>query len=237
MQKDLIKELSLKLIIICLSSVSSTLAIAQSSLENLNDAALEEISGQAGADLSLKLSLNHDANAKFDTTLCADLSYCRLAFSINNRYHDGSQDTINTTTGVITPSVTGRKQWLVFKGIQGTINIQEIKLDGADVQYGSTVHAAIKLGFDRTKPIQIRNLGFKSLSIETDTCTAKNTNCSSGSSNLPGYLTPATLYGGTGFDKDNEKGFVGLNMNTNLSLTGSIKVFSCSGGTGGHPRC
>ena len=91
-----------------------------------------------------------------------------------------------------------------------------------------SVQASIKLGFTPTKPIEIRNLGFQSLSIETDTVAAE------GGGNVPGYLTPATLYGGTGFDATKEKGFLGLNVNTNLSMMGSVKIFSCSSG---HPRC
>ncbi len=212
------------------------LAAPAFAMQNLSDEDLEEITGQAGADLSLKMTWNHDADANF---LCVDLVYCRLALNLNNRYHDGTQDAYDVGTGVRTPSLTGRKQWLVFKGIQGTINIPELKLDGEDVVYGSgsTVQASLKFGFTPTKPIEIRNFGFKSLAIETDTCTELNANCSVGVTNLPGYLTPATLYsagGVTGFDADKEKGFLGLNVNANLSLTGSIKMFSCSSG---HPRC
>jgi hypothetical protein len=205
--------------------------IPAQAMQYLDDIELQDAVGQAGADFSLKLVLNHKSDDTFDTTVCADLVYCRLGMSLNNRYHDGSQDSYDVN-GVRTPSPTGRKQWLVFKGIQGTINIQQIALDGEDVVYsGSTVQAAIKLGFTPTKPIEIRNLGFQSLSIETDTVAAE------GVGNTPGYLTPATLYsasGVTGFDASKEKGFLGLNINTNLSLTGSIKIFSCSSG---HPRC
>lgn len=199
-------------------------------MESLDDKSLQNITGQAGADLSLKVSLNHDSNANF---LCADLLYCRLALSLNNRYHDGTQDTYDAQGNRI-PSSTGRKQWLVMKGIQGTVNIQEIKLDGEDVIYNGISHAAIKLGFNPIKPIEFRNVGFQSLSIETDTCTESGANCSTGSNNLPGYLTPATPYGGSGFDANKERGFIGLNMNGNLSLTGDIKIFSCGSA---HPRC
>jgi hypothetical protein len=231
MNLSLVRMMSLPILLCTLCGLGSTVVLAKSEMIGLDDSELEDVSAQAGADLSLKLTLNHDSNANFDNTLCSDLRFCRLGVSLNNRYHDGTQDTVNATTGVITPSATGRKQWLVFKGIQGTINIKEIKLDGADITYGTTTQAAIQLGFTATKPIEIRNLGFKALSIETDTVAAE------GAGNVPGYLTPATLYGGVGFDADKEKGFLGLNVNANLSLTGSIKVFSCSGGSGGNPRC
>lgn len=193
-------------------------------MDSLDDADLSEVSGQAGADLAVKFTINHDASANF---VCADLVYCRLAMSLNNRYHDGTQDTYDVNGNRI-PSPTGRKQWLVFKGIQGTINIQELQLDGEDVTYGTATQASLKFGFTSTKPILLRNFGFNSLSIETDTV------ANEGGGNVPGYLTPATLYGGGGFDNSKERGFLGLNANANLSLTGSIKMFSC---TTGHPRC
>lgn len=222
-------------------------------MDSLDDAALAEESGQAGADISVKFTINHDASANF---VCADLVYCRLAMSLNNRYHDGSQDTYDVNGNRI-PSPTGRKQWLVFKGIQGTINIQELKFDGEDVTYGAgIVKGTLKFGFTANKPIQIRNFGFNSLSLETDTV------ANEGVGNTPGYLSAftgnngtskqsvtgrynyttsvtegSTTYTTTAFDHGREVGFLGLNVNTNLSLTGSIKMFSCFGGVGGHPRC
>lgn len=210
-------------------------AVSVQAMESLDDEGLAEVSGQAGADLTLKFTINHDASANF---VCADLRYCRLGMSLNNRYHDGTQDTYNGSGDRI-PSPTGRKQWLVFKGIQGTLNITELKFDGEDVTYGaSVVKGALKFGFTATKPIEIRNFGFQSLSIETDACAEGNVGCSMNDTagNTPGYLTPATLYGGSGFDASREKGFLGLNVNTNLSLTGSVKMFSCSSANG-HPRC
>lgn len=203
-------------------------------MDDLADEDLSEISGQAGADLAIKFTINHDANANF---VCTDLVYCRLGLSLSNRYDDGSLDTYNG--GDREPSTTGKKQWLVFKGIQGTINIQELKFDGEDVVYGSTTKASLKFGFTPTKPIELRNFGFNSLSIETDACAeGNNVGCSmtATAGNTPGYLTPATLYGGVGFDATKEKGFLGLNINTNLSLTGSVKMFSCSSANN-HPRC
>ena len=212
-------------------------------MENLNDVDLQQVTGQAGADLSLKINLNHTSAGVLDTSaaVCCDLRFCRLGISLNNRYHDGTQDTVNATTGVITPSTTGRKQWLVFKGIQGTMNIPYIGLDGEDITYASTQHAAIKLSFDPNRPIQLKNVGFESLSIETDTCTESHQNCVSGSTNIPGYLTPATLYkdagigiAATDFDGNKERGFMGMKMTGNLSLTGNIKLFSCGDS---HSRC
>lgn len=212
---------------------------ATAGLEPLANNELQQIDGQAGADLSLELRLNQTSMGVFDAVGCADLRFCRLGLAVNNRYHDGTQDTYNELTGIRTPSPTGRKLWLVFKGIQGTVNIQHMALDGADLRYGNIVKPAIQLGFNPLKPIQIRNLGFSALSIETDT--------QANESGTPGYLAMGS--GGTGagaysagkytnttnqFDFGRETGFTGLNIHGNLSVAGTIKIFSCDGS---HPRC
>jgi len=219
---------------------------SQAALEAMDNDALQEVTGQGGADISLQLRLNHNTSAGF---VCAnnELEYCRMALAINNRYADGSyRDALgvvrNSTGGVI--ANVGRKQWLVFKGIQGTINIQEIKLDGADLQYigklgNPVVKPAIQLSFDPLKPIQFRNVGYQSLSIETDTV------ANEGAGNLPGYLAKGSggvgatafadgKYTAAGFDNGREVGFTGLNINGNLSVAGTLKIFSCDAG---HPRC
>lgn len=247
-------RLTLKIVSL-LSALIVTVPV--SAMDSLDDESLAEESGQAGADITVKFTINHDSSANF---VCADLVYCRLAMSLNNRYHDGSQDTYDVSSGNRTPSATGRKQWLVFKGIQGTINIQELKFDGEDVTYNSIVRGALKFGFTPTKPIQIRNFGFQSLALETDTVAAE------GTGNTPGYLSaPGTVstpinpgtskrtvtgkydystsvtegsitYNTSAFDHGRETGFLGLNVNANLSLAGSVKMFSCSSANG-HPRC
>lgn len=222
-------------IISCLLSFATS---ANAALEPLNNSDLQQVDGQAGADISLELRLNQTSAGVFDTTGCADLKFCRLGLSVNNRYDDGTQDTYDVN-GNRVASATGKKLWLVFKGIQGTINIQQMALDGADLKYGNITKPAIQLGFNPLKPIQIRNLGFSAISIETDGGTNET--------GTPGYL--ATGSGGTGagaysagkytnttnqFDFGRETGFTGLNINGNLSVAGTIKIFSCDGS---HPRC
>lgn len=200
-------------------------------MESLNDYDLTEVTGQAGADLSFKFRLNHNDNAQFDTALCSDMRYCRLGLSLNNRYHDGTQDTVDPITGVITASTSGRKQWLVLKGIQGTVIIPELRIDGSTVTWsnGGVTQPAVVLGFSKEKPIEIRNFGFQSLAIETDTVAAE------GAGNTPGYLVSAdSPIDYTGFDAGREKGFIGLNINSNLSITGHVKMFACGSN---HPRC
>lgn len=202
-------------------------------LEPLANNELQQIDGQAGADLSLELRLNQTSMGVFDAVGCADLRFCRLGLAVNNRYDDGTQDTYDGDGNRIV-SPTGKKLWLVFKGIQGTVNIQHMALDGADLTYGNIVKPAIQLGFNPLKPIQIRNLGFSALSIETDT--------GPNETGTPGYLASTTYASAATFDGVNplkpatgrETGFTGLNIHGNLSVAGTIKIFSCDGS---HPRC
>ena len=206
---------------------------------------LQAVDGQAGADISLEMRLNQNESYRFlDQTgeVCEKFEYCRWALNLNNRNHDGT----------VTGSATGRKLWLVFKQVQGTIKFQELKLDGADLPFYlgdvtglPVLKAAIQLGYDATKPVLIRNFGYQSLAIESDTCTETNLNCSSGTVNVPGYLAKGSggsgagaytngKYTAAGFDNGREVGFTGLSINTNLALQGTIKIFSCDAN---HPRC
>lgn len=210
-------------------------------MQPMTDEELQLVDGQAGADLSLEMRLNQLPDYSFDATLCANFEFCRFAMNLNNRNHDGT----------VTGSATGRKLWLVFKQVQGTIKFQELKLDGSDLapyigDNSATVQkAAIKLGFDASKPVLIRNFGYQSLAIESDTCTESNLNCSTGTVNVPGYLAKNSGGSGTGaytngkytaagFDNGREVGFTGLSINANLALQGTLKIFSCDAN---HPRC
>ena len=130
--------------------------LTQAEMQVLSEDELQLVDGQGGADISLEMRLNHDTSAQI--TGCADYEYCRFALNINNR-----------------SNALGMKQWLVFKQVQGTIIFQEIKLDATDLtayigkDVATVVKPAITLSFDATKPILIRNLGYQSLAIETDT--------------------------------------------------------------------
>lgn len=212
---------------------------AQAALEPLNNSDLQQVDGQAGADLNLDLKLNHTSTSTFDNgtgAICEQAQYCRLGVSPNNRNDDGT----------VTGSSTGKKLWLVFKGIQGSINIQQLKLDGSDLTYtkldNTTVtKPAINLGLVATLPILMRNVGFNGLAIEADSV------ANEGAGNVPGYLALGS--GGTGasaysngrytdtvnqFDLNRETAFMGLMTNGNLSIAGNVKMFSCDSN---HPRC
>ena len=226
-------------------------------LEPLSDVDLQSVEGQAGADLSLKLILNQniltDAELlngtapKFDNCGTGNLEFCRLAISPNKRFMNGA----------IPSDTAGNRLWLVFKGIQGTMNIQKLSLDGADLIYTNdssqpTIKPAIQLGFDANMPIQIRNYGFSALSIEKDSfiSTQSDPNILAEPANQTGfgylnkgsYTATASKTGTVGsgattannYDTGREKGFMGLQMNGNMVLQGKIMMFSCDTS---HPRC
>lgn len=222
-----------KLLSLCLFMLSST----SFAMEALNESELQNVEGQAGADISLTLSLNHTSTYQLDTNLCGasgsnDIRNCRIAVNFNNR-----QD------------ANGNKQWLVFKGIQGTIKIPKMGLDGADLKYVSDttnteiIKPAILLSFSKNYPILIRNFGFDTMAIETDNPNAtSNENkvgyyaLNSGGSTESNYSNTYVngRYTVAGYDNGREVGFTGIKMNGNLSLNNKLMIFSCDSG---HPRC
>ena len=224
---------------ILFSALLLVFGAAHADLQSLNNQQLQQVEGQAGATINWTLSLNQTSPGVFDTTTCSDLRFCRFAVSLNNRYHDGSyvsnDGKIHNADGTVITTATGRKQWLVFKGLQGTIQIQNMDISGDDLQYTADnnddkIKAALKVSFNKEYPILIRNLGFDALSIETDTV------ANEGAGNVSGYFN-ADKYGATAgpdikvttsvYDQGKETGFTGITMNGNLALQGNLKVFSC----------
>ena len=224
---------------ILFSALLLVFGAAHAELQTLDNQQLQQVEGQAGATINWTLSLNQTSPGVFDTTTCSDLRFCRFAVSSNNRYDDGSyvsnDGTIYKKNGDVT-TATGRKQWLVFKGLQGTIQIQNMDISGDDLKYTADngtdekIKAALKVSFKKEYPILIRNLGFSALSIETDTV------ANEGAGNVSGYFN-ADKYGATAgpdikvttsvYDQGKETGFTGITMNGNLALQGNLKVFSC----------
>ena len=195
-------------------------------LKPLENKELQAVEAQSAATINWSLSLNQTspgvfANATGQYCNGTDVKFCRLAMSLNNR------------------TTLDRKQWLVLKGIQGTIGLNNVDIDGVDLLYkdesnADQIKAALQLSIKETSPILIRNFGFNAMSIETDTV------ANEGSGNIPGYLAMGA--GGSGdsayangvytntankFDQGRETGFTGMMMNGNLALQGTLKVFSC----------
>lgn len=246
-------------------------SLSHAELQVLDNQALQAVEGQAGVDLSLKLSLNQNVMSNADlqdstkspTFNCTNLEYCRLAISFNKRFvQQNVGDTVDLWTKAASdPNSTakGRKLWLVMKGIQGTVNIQKLGLDGVDLVYKNDsgvdkIKPAIQLSFDASKPIQIRNFGFNALSIEQDKVLSYYDNTgnlieeTSTTASDYGYLKTSTYAAkaqSTGtvasgattannYDTGRETGFMGMQMNGNLALQGKVMMFGCDGS---HPRC
>ena len=219
----------------------SLMSLSAFALEPLSDQELQSVEGQAGADMSLKLSLNQKADGNFDSTLCAKVEYCRLAMSLNKRFVSQKAGDVNNIFSDAN-SDSGHKLWLVFKGIQGTINIQKLGLDGADLTYkndGGTqiIKPAIQLSTTASIPIQVRNFGFNALSIEQDSFNSTAAVEGVGATAADyGYLKKTTYASNNAsvYDQNKETGFTGMMMNGNIALTGKVMVLSCDAS---HPRC
>lgn len=223
---------------------------ASANLVSLNYQELTETTGQGGADLSWTLSLNHeyatdmsklnisngnpsnpnDVFYKLDPDSCGTNNLlCRLAIAPNNHVDEN-----------------GNKKWLVFKQLQGTIQIDKFSLDGTTIiNHHNEPQTAMKISFYDDKPLKIRNLGFATLAIETGTGEGAN----------EGYANSQTYNKFTGrvyqadgtfteeeqdvplFDRGTEKGFMGLNVHGNMHMNGNLKIFSynCTGGA--QSRC
>lgn len=217
-------------------------------LKHLDTEEMVAVTGQAatilgGADLSLTLSLNQqyandlskkqisitngyessgiakvtEAYYRIRTDVdCPLLELCRLAISPNNNMEQQADGSF-------------KKKWLVFKQLQGTLQIEQFSLSGTTFinQYNNP-QSAMYLAFYDDKPLKIRNLGFKSLSVEAG---------DEGYFNTTQYDTYATGKNVPQFDQGQEKGFMGLNVHGNMHMSGNIKIFSVNCTGDGLSRC
>lgn len=230
--------------------LSATCMLSHAGLAQLDNTEMNQVVGQGGADLSWTLSLNHryatdlslnnisrvdnQGNALevyyyLDPAACgATKQFCRFAIAPNNHLENGN------------------KKWLVFKGIQGTLQIDRFAVDGTTlINAAGNPQTALQLTFFDENPLKIRNLGFNTVSIEVGT----GAGALEGYANTPTYQTyNQKIIDENGnittrstdvpkFDQGTEKGFLGLNIHGNLHMNGQLKIFSynCSGTTG--TRC
>ena len=234
-----------------LFALLSAALTAHAGLEAMSPQELKDTVGQGGADLSWTLSLNHlyatdmtknsisilDANGKptsvfysLDPTVCGtEKQLCRLAIAPNNHV-----------------DALGNKRWLVFKGIQGTLQIDQFSIDAVTVGNSrNEAQTAMQVTFYDNKPLKIRNLGFSTVGVETGTGTGANEGYANAST-YSTYTAKTIQDDGTitdivtsvpTFDRNTEKGFLGLNMHGNLHMSGNLKIFSynCTGGV--NIRC
>ncbi|MEB5929655.1 hypothetical protein [Acinetobacter schindleri] len=228
----------MKIKLLCLL-ICSVPILSSAALENLNADEMHAVTGKSGqilggADLSWTLSLNHqyandlskknisningteangiakvaeaDAFYFMRTSDCSLLELCRLAISPNNHFENGN------------------KKWLVFKQIQGTVQIDQFTLSGTTfINQAGAPQSAMRITFYDAKPLKIRNLGFKSLSVESGNEGFLNTTTYSKVGNTTKDVPT--------FDRGQEKGFMGLNIHGNLHVDGNLKMFSmnCTG--------
>ncbi|RZJ23844.1 MAG: hypothetical protein EON51_00200 [Acinetobacter sp.] len=224
---------------ISISVVLLMACAAHAELVGLDNGELLDVTGQGGADLSWTLSLNHryandlsiknisDQQGVYYTYDCASDVQCRFAFSPNNH-----------------ADAAGNQRWLVFKQIQGTIQVDKFSLAGSTIINKDMMpQTALKLSFFDDNPLKIRNLGFSSLSVETDDANSKGYLKDIKYNQYNAYTLDAQ---GTkvnnnidvpAFDKGAEKGFMGLNVHGNLHMSGDLKIFSYNCAGTGTSRC
>lgn len=208
------------------------MSMASAQMQPMDNESLAAVDGQSGARLDLSMSINWDAaNNQYSCAgSAADKDkFCRLGVSLNNRVDS-----------------TNHKSWLVFKGLHAqAINIQNLRIDGVSGINGT--QSGLKLTFTDTDPIQLRHVGFNALSMEYDDFVSTQ-NASFGTNGIwdepatpsgdPGYLKYST-YSATDpsvYDRGREKGFLGMDIHGNLSVTGSMTVFAMTC-TGSGTRC
>lgn len=214
-------------------------------LIQLDNQDLLNVTGQGGADLSWTLSLNHQyannmsltniseltnnkvTNAFYQYDCIGNDNLCRLAISPNN--HKEARKDENGQVITINGAIVYDQKWLVFKKLQGTLQIDQFSVDGTTItNKNSDPQSALMITFYDDKPLKIRNLGFENISVESgDT---GYLNYTTYTDIAPGVSTPT-------FDQGKETGFMGLNVHGNLHLSGNLKIFSynCSGAAGS--RC
>lgn len=254
-----------------LTALVASQSMVYAGMQSMDNAAMEEVDGRGGVDVSLLLRINQKSlqgqngigtagylstdTANYDYTSgstyasiaidprdsldCDNRQFCRLAIAINNRTSAVNTETDGTTT-------VGNKQWLVFKGLQGYIEIPKLSLDAANVTdiipYAGEDPApnnrvALKLSLSAANPIKIRHLGFESLSLEVGSSAASAGNdygylnmksCTVGSAACPVQGYTNGKYVSAGFDTGREVGFLGMDIHGNLAVNGSVYVFSCT---------
>lgn len=218
--------------------LASPMSAALAGLQALDDQTLSDIDGQVSPapivydniapklSLGLELRLNLDKNTSTGvlTNICLSGNVsCNIGVAFNNR-----------TTG-------GFKDWLVLKNVTGEIIVPNIDITGQLVNVSNNAtasnRAALTLRFDEAQPIRIRQLGFESLAVETDTALEVTGTGALNTANTPGYRRNALIApaGDTinTFDAGKFTGFLGLDITANIAIGGTIKVFSCERGPTG----
>lgn len=200
--------------------VGLSVSVAQAALSQLDDQALSSVEGQAntGVNVALQLQINQSTPGTSDCGVKTPLVNCRLGLQTNNVAN-----------------------WLLFKGFNGTINIPQMTLFGADladpaVNSGTAVkQSAIGINFNFPAPntpasgsIQFKNLSFiMGLSVNSIQYNNSPVTAPTAATNQTAYYDP-TKYTNAGDPLNNgrETGILSMAINGNLNVGGQLYVFS-----------
>ncbi len=212
--------------------LTSTASYAE--LAPLSNEDLSAVEGQStGVLLGLEMRLNQQ-NAGVDTAgalTCtgANLIYCRLGVQFNNV-----------------------SDWLLFKGINGYIHIPQILLYGANLadttkNYGTAINQsaiAVNIVFPNATngtAIKVRNFGFTVGLALINKTFAATTSADNQAAYFQSYAANSyqntnsalSTYSASAFDLTGgpggtarETGIIGVNMNGNLNMGGTLYVFA-----------
>lgn len=218
------KNLYLRVLLSCslvlVSGLFVTTAV-QAAMSQLDDQTLSSVEGQAdtGVNVALQLQINQSAPGVSNCGPGAGqtpLVNCRLGFQFNNVAN-----------------------WLLLKGFNGTVNIPQLTLFGADlgdpvVNSGTAIkQSAIGINFNFPAPnnpangtIQFKNLNFiMGLSVNTKqygTATPPDAT----SNQVAYYAAPTYSNAADPLNNGRETGVLSVTMNGNLNVGGQIYVFS-----------
>lgn len=195
--------------------------VAQAAMSQLDDQTLSSVEGQAntGVNVALSLQINQSTSGVSNCGSGAGqtpLVNCRLGFQVNNVAN-----------------------WLLLKGFNGTINIPQLTLFGADlsdtvVNSGTAVkQSALGVNFNFPAPntpnngsIQFKNLNYI-VGLSVNSKQYGTSTPPDATSNQAAYYA-ASSYSDTTDPLNNgrEKGILSVTMNGNLNVGGQLYVFS-----------
>lgn len=218
------KNSYLRMLVLCssvlVSGVFGTTA-AQAAMSQLDDLALSSVEGQAdtGVNIALTLQINQSTPG---VSNCGSgvgqtpLVNCRLGFQVNNVAN-----------------------WLLLKGFNGTVNIPQLTLFGADlsdpvVNSGPAVkQSAIGINFNFPAPntplngtIQFKNVNFI-MGLSVNAVQYSTSTAPTAANNQAAYYD-ASVYSNAldPLNNGRETGILSIAMNGNLNVGGQLYVFS-----------
>lgn len=219
---------SLALVALCVGTS------AHAALNELDDQTLSQVEGQAtGVQISLSAAINQVTPGVSNCGSGAGntpLVNCRLGLQLNNVAN-----------------------WLLFKGFNGYINIPQITLYGVNLTaspISSTVQQsaiALNVVFPTSSnanntAIQFKNLSY-TMGLQLNTCytdglgncpttgvqaptAAENQSTYYASTVYQNTNAAAAYYSSNAYDLGKETGVIGVNINGNLNVGGTLYVFS-----------